>query len=453
MALLCGPVVRTLSVDQLLEKYDRPVPRYTSFPTAVHFDQVITQETYARLLAGITDKAPLALYLHIPFCRELCYYCGCHTRAVNDARPVQSYLTSLRQEIHHVGQCLTSRPVVSSVHFGGGTPNILEMEDLSALIDDLKTYFHFHDQTEIDIELDPRLLNTAQIQGLAQIGVGRVSLGAQDFNDAVQRAVNRIQPYEKVQDDVQALRAAGISKINLDMMIGLPCQTERHVHLNAERTLDLDPDRMAVFAYAHVPWMKKHQKLLEKYPLPGLHERHRMNTIMADAFTSAGYVPVGIDHFARPDDPLARARDAQNLRRNFQGYVADGSDTLIGFGVSSIGRVGETFIQNIATPRDYQIAVSEARFPIQRGRVLSAEDAQRSHVIEQIMCQFAVACADFDGLSYAEELMMDLLRDGLVERSQDRLEVTALGKPFTRIVASCFDPYYKHNETRHARAV
>lgn len=445
--------VRNISFDQLLEKYDRPVPRYTSFPTAVHFDQTISQNMYAELLAGIKDDAPLALYVHIPFCRELCYYCGCHTRAVNDDRPVQSYLTSLRREIHQVGQRLTSKPRVSSLHFGGGTPNILNSGDLGALIDDLKTYFHFDDQTEIDIELDPRLLTLHQIEGLAQIGVRRASLGAQDFNPDVQRAVNRIQPYEKVRDDVLALRAVGVPKINLDLMIGLPCQTEDHVRLNAERALALSPDRMAVFAYAHVPWMKKHQKLLEKYPLPGLHERHRMNILMADEFRAAGYIPIGIDHFARPDDPLARAHDTQNMRRNFQGYVADSSDTMIGFGMSSIGRVGNTFVQNIATPRDYQIALENERFPIERGRTLSLEDTQRSHVIEQIMCQFKVPRADFEELSYAQDLMAELTHDGIVIKDQDLLEITALGKPFTRIVASCFDPYYKHNETRHARAV
>ena len=437
----------------LLEKYDRPVPRYTSFPTAVHFNHDISQSAYAHLLSSLNPAKSVSLYIHIPFCRYLCHYCGCHTRAVNNDQPVQAYLLYLYREITKVGETLSCRPHVSHIHFGGGTPNIIGAGDLKILIEKLGVYFEIEKNTEIDIEIDPRLLNPRTINDLSDIGINRVSLGMQDFNPDVQKAVNRIQPFEKAQEDVLALREAGVRNINFDMMIGLPLQTYENIQLNVERAISLSPDRLAVFAYAHVPWMKKHQRLLEKHPIPGTRERHDMNFIMADCLVTAGYEAIGIDHFAHENDPLCKAKKAGALRRNFQGYTCGQTEAIIGFGMSSISSFKGAFVQNTTDPKEYRDFLKENLFPIKRGRVLTDDDIQRSSIIEQIMCYFETQLKDIESLDYNLAQLDELKRDEIIRFDGDRMIVTEDGKSFTRVVASCFDPYYKLEEGRHARAV
>lgn len=441
------------SLNRLLEKYDRPVPRYTSFPTAAHFDHEIPQSYYAYLLSSLKQSQAISLYVHIPFCRYLCHYCGCHTRAVNDIGPVQAYLLHLHREIRMAGEALTCKPHVSSVHFGGGTPNILGAEDLKSLIEKLAEHFEIDRNTEIDMEMDPRLLNREKIKDLSSVGISRISLGVQDFNPDVQKAVNRIQPFEKVQEDVLALREFGIRSINFDMMIGLPLQTQENIRLNAERAISLLPDRLAVFAYAHVPWMKKHQKLLEKYPMPQAPERFGMSRTMSSYFERAGYVPIGIDHFAHEGDALSKAKATRNLHRNFQGYTSDPSDTIIGFGMSSISSFNGAYVQNTTDSKEYRESLLDNIFPVKRGRILTEEDIQRRAIIEQMMCYFEVGLKEIEDLDCDVSRLKELEKDEIVFANNGKLVVTESGKPFTRIVAACFDPYYKLEEGRHARAV
>ena len=437
----------------LLKKYDRAVPRYTSFPTTVHFSHDISQAYYAHLISSPAAEDHVSLYIHIPFCRHLCHYCGCHTKAVNNYNPVQAYLLYLHKEIQKVGETLAHKPHVSSLHFGGGTPNMLKSGDMETLIEKLKTYFHFDETTDIDIELDPRLLEIENIKALADVGVSRVSLGVQDFNPDVQNAVNRIQPFEKIQDDVLALRESGIRNINFDLMIGLPLQTAENVTLNAERAMSLLPDRMAVFAYAHVPWMKKHQKLLEKYELPDTAARYEMNTIMQNVFTGAGYDSIGIDHYAHRLDPLFRAKENGALHRNFQGYTADETQTIIGFGISAISSFKGAYIQNTTDSKTYREALQDNRFPVQRGRILTGEDIVRRGLIEKLMCSFDLDMNDLGDIRYDSGGLNELEQDEIIRFDHGRLRVTGRGKPFTRIVASCFDPYFQQEENRHAKAV
>ncbi|MBK7362547.1 MAG: oxygen-independent coproporphyrinogen III oxidase [Micavibrio sp.] len=429
------------------------MPRYTSFPTAVHFNHDIPQGYYAYLLSSLNPAESISLYIHIPFCRYLCHYCGCHTRAVSTDQPVQAYLLYLHREIAKVGETLSCRPHVSHIHFGGGTPNIIGARDLKILIEKLGVYFEIDKNTEIDIEIDPRLLNPETINDLSIIGITRVSLGMQDFNPDVQKAVNRIQPFEKAQEDVLALRESGVRNINFDMMIGLPLQTCENIQLNAERAISLSPDRLAVFAYAHIPWMKKHQKLLEKYPIPGTRERYDMNFVMADTLVTAGYEAIGIDHFAHKNDPLCIAKKAGALHRNFQGYTCNQAETIIGFGMSSISSFKSAFVQNTMDPKEYREALLDNIFPIKRGRVLTDDDIQRSSIVEQIMCYFETKLEDVENPNYNLAQLDELKTDEIIRFDGDRLIVTEEGKSFTRVVASCFDPYYKLEEERHARAV
>ncbi len=352
-----------------------------------------------------------------------------------------------------MGETLSCRPHVSHIHFGGGTPNIIGAGNIKILIEKLGVYFEIDKNTQIDIEIDPRLLNPETINDLSIIGINRVSLGMQDFNPDVQNAVNRIQPFEKAQEDVLALREAGIRNINFDMMIGLPLQTRENIQLNAERAISLSPDRLAVFAYAHVPWMKKHQKLLEKYPIPGTRERHDMNGIMADSLLNAGYEAIGIDHFAHENDPLFKAKKTGALHRNFQGYTCDQAETIIGLGISSISSFKGAFVQNTTDPKEYRDSLKENLFPIRRGRVLTDDDLQRSRIIEQIMCYFETKLEDVENPDYNLTQLDELKRDKIIRFDGDQLVVTEEGKSFARVVASCFDPYYKLEEGRHARAV
>lgn len=441
------------SLNRLLEKYDQPVPRYTSFPTAAHFNHEIPQNYYAGLLSSLTSSQKISLYIHIPFCRYLCHYCGCHTRAVNDIGPVQAYLLYLHREIRMVGEALTCKPRVSSIHFGGGTPNILKAADLRILIEKLAEHFEIDKNTEIDMEMDPRLLDREKIKDLSAIGISRISLGVQDFNPDVQKAVNRIQPFEKVQEDVLALREFGIKSLNFDMMVGLPLQTEDNILLNAERAISLLPDRLAVFAYAHVPWMKKHQKLLEKYPMPQARERFEMSKVMSDYFRNAGYSAIGIDHFAREGDALYKAKAAGNLYRNFQGYTSDPSETIIGFGISSISSFNGAYVQNTTDSKEYREALLDNIFAVKRGRILTGEDIQRRSIIGRMMCYFEVGLEEIENLDCDVQRLEELEKDEMVVIDNGKFVITENGKPFTRIVAACFDPYYKPEEGRHARAV
>ncbi len=434
----------------LLQKYDRPVPRYTSYPTAVHFNEDISQEKYGELLSTISPDKAISLYIHIPFCHILCHYCGCNTKVANTYSPVKQYVQTLLKEIELAGEKLPYKMPVSHLHFGGGSPNFLESDDLKAIMEMLDQYFIFDKDAEIAMETDPRLLDMEKIKTLSELGFTRISLGVQDFNSEVQEAVNRVQPFEQVKNRVENLRSHGIEKINFDLMIGLPLQTLDSVKQSVEQAISLSPSRLAIFAYAHVPWMKKHQKLLEKYPMPDGNLRYDMVKLVKETLENFGYKTIGIDHFALESDSLYQSYKQGKLKRNFQGYTDDQATTILGFGLSSISMFDGAYVQNTTDAPKYRQAIEKGNLPITRGRVLGNEDIKRRNIIEKIMCGYEVDISEYPA---EREKLQELENDKIVEIKNNHVKISNQGWAFARIAASCFDEYYQPQEGQHARAI
>lgn len=439
------------------------VPRYTSYPTAPHFAPAVGPALYRHWLAGLgaAPETRLSLYLHVPFCRDLCAYCGCHTKATHREEPVRAFADVLMAEIDLVGR-LIGRPLpVSHIHWGGGTPSMLPADCLRAIVARLRANFDFLPDMEHAIELDPRLVDQPLVETLAEIGITRASLGVQDVEPQVQEAIHRVQPVEMVERAVTLLRGAGIGSINFDLIYGLPHQTAASVRRTAECAADLAPDRLAVFGYAHVPWMKANQKLIDEAALPGAIARIALEEIMRDTLTARGYRPVGLDHFVRPGDAMAEQAEAGTLRRNFQGYTTDAAPALVGFGPSSIGRLPMGYAQNAPDTAGWERLVRAGEPPIVRGHALSDEDRLRAAVIERLMTDFAV---DTDAvaaeLALSAELLGDwrpaldrVVEDGIAEVAGGRVTVTPRGRPVARVVAAAFDAYLATGKARHSVAV
>jgi oxygen-independent coproporphyrinogen III oxidase len=438
-----------MSEDPVLARYARPVPRYTSYPTAPHFAGLPDGAVYRRWLEALAPSTELSLYLHVPFCSALCLFCGCHTSVVNQPRPLAAYAASLRAEIALIAAALGRRLVIRHLHWGGGTPTLLGAADLALTMRALARHFDFAADAEIAVEIDPRTLSREMAGTLQEIGATRASLGVQDFDPVVMESVHRLQPFEVVAEAVLSLRRAGIAGINFDLMYGLPYQSEESVARTAGRALELAPDRIAVFGYAHVPWVKRHQRLLPEAALPDLNARYRQREAAARVLTEAGYIPVGFDHFARPGDALAAAAASGRLRRNFQGYTTDGAPVLIGFGASAISALPHAYVQNAPRIPEWSAAVRAGRLPAQRGIVLSAEDLLRRAVIEAIMCRLEVdlaATAERYGASFERLLspaLAEFAEDGLIAWDGRRLRVAERGRPFLRAIAALFDAYYR----------
>jgi oxygen-independent coproporphyrinogen-3 oxidase len=439
---------------ELLAKYDRPVPRYTSYPTAPHFHGGVGARHYQRWLADLPREARLSLYLHVPFCHELCWYCGCHTTVARRYQPIAEYRDLLLRELDLVGATLGGRRWVGHIHFGGGTPTMLAADDLRTLGDRLHRRFEVLADAEVAVEIDPRRLERATIEALAAIGVNRASLGVQDVNPAVQRAINRWQPFAVVERAVDGLRAAGIRGINLDLMYGLPHQTTACVLRTVEAALRLAPDRVALFGYAHVPWMKRHQRLIDEAAMPDAQGRAAQLELAAARLTDAGYVAIGLDHFALPDDDLAIALREGRLHRNFQGYTTDAAPALIGLGVSAIGSLPQGYVQNAAALPDYRDALRAGRLPTVRGIEISDDDRLRRSIIERLMCDLAV---DLDGAAgrFAAELeaLAPLAADGLIQIEGRVIRVPPAARPLVRAVCAVFDCHLERATARHSRAV
>ena len=440
---------------------EKAVPRYTSYPTAPHFSSAINADIYRSWLQSLSDDVTLSLYLHVPYCRTLCYYCGCHTKATRQRDPIDVYADRLVDEIATVANSI-GRHKVTHLHWGGGTPSILGNEVLKSVSKQLSRHFDFATNVEHAIELDPRHLTEPLAQTLREIGVNRASLGVQDFGLHVQRAVGRIQPYDLVEGAVAMLHAVGIDKINLDLMYGLPNQTVQDVRRTVILAHSLKPQRIAVFGYAHVPWFKPQQRLINMGDLPSGPQRLAQAKAAHEALVQFGYQPIGLDHYARADDELASAARTGRLHRNFQGYTDDGADALLGFGASAISRLPQGFVQNAPGIGNYSRAVAAGTLATVRGIALSEDDHARGRVIEQLMCEMAVdlhAAAkgcDFDVVrDFANAL--DVLRsfedDGIVVIDGHRIVVTEKGRPFVRLVASAFDAYLKRDPARHSLAV
>jgi oxygen-independent coproporphyrinogen-3 oxidase len=446
---------------ELAAKYATPVPRYTSYPTAPHFKSAIDAAAYRDWLTAADPNAPLSLYLHIPFCDSLCWFCGCHTRIVNRYDPIAGYLAVLGSEIDLVAEALGAPRPVSHIHFGGGSPNMIAPDDFRSLLDRLRRRFALAPGAEIAVEIDPRGMTSEGVDALARAGVTRASLGVQDFDPTVQRAINRIQPFDKTAGVVGMLRNAGIGEINIDLIYGLPFQTEAGIIETVEKVLLLEPQRVAVFGYAHVPWMKRHQRLIDETALPDAPARSRQSAAAAARLKAAGYIAVGLDHFARADDSMARALGAGRLRRNFQGYTTDAAAALIGLGVSAIGSLAEGYVQNVTTIKAYREAIGKRRFAIERGLALDDDDRLRRDIIERLMCDLAVdlgaVCRKWRASpdNFAAELaaLRPMEEDGLVKITGRRIRVTEAGHPLVRAVCAVFDRYLDTLGQRHSQAV
>jgi oxygen-independent coproporphyrinogen-3 oxidase len=439
---------------------ERAAPRYTSYPTAPHFTDAVDARTTRRWLAELPVDAGLSLYLHVPFCPQICSYCGCHTKALRQDAPLTAYKETLLREIELFAGATRARRV-TSIHWGGGTPSMLGPSRLYEIAEALDAHFELDSRVEHAIELDPRIVNEQLVEALAKSGVTRASLGVQDFNPHVQKASGREQPYEVVESAVSLLRAGGISAINFDLMYGLPRQSIEDVVRTARLAAELDPSRLAVFGYAHVPWFKSHQKLIDVAALAGAGERLAQAVAARETLESAGYEAIGLDHFARPDDPMALAARDGSLRRNFQGYTVDAADALLPLGVSSIGRLPQGYVANAVDLAGWRRAIEADQFATARGRAFTREDIARGEVIERLMCDFAV---DYGAIAKAYAFgddmfddavphLLTLVEEGIVTLDGRRVKMTPEGRPFARLVAAAFDAYLRSNAARHSVAV
>ncbi|MFA7263468.1 MAG: oxygen-independent coproporphyrinogen III oxidase [Caulobacter sp.] len=431
----------------LLERYDGNVPRYTSYPTAVEFSNAVDEDKAAEWLGQLPLEERLSLYVHIPFCKRLCWYCGCNTRAVRNRNLISDYIAVLGEELALVEKALPGRPLAGAIHLGGGTPNMLSRDDLGSLFQALRHVFRVTPGAEIAAELDPAVLTKEWVTAAVFHGLTRASVGVQDLSPHVQEAVNRIESFEVVQNAVGWLREAGIGSINLDLMYGLPRQRTQDILSTLDQILTLRPERLALFGYAHVPWVKSHQKLIDQTELPGAAQRLDQSEAAAAKLEGEGYVRIGLDHFAMPDDPLAIALREGRLHRNFQGYTADPHMTIIGLGASSISSLPQGYYQNDATELGWRRRLQEGRLPVVRGVSLTDEDRFRADIIETLMCRHAVDLAsvitshgrDTHALDAERDALKAMAADGLVELAGDTVSVTSVGKPWLRSVARVFD--------------
>ncbi|WP_198011234.1 oxygen-independent coproporphyrinogen III oxidase [Hyphomicrobium zavarzinii] len=448
------------SSEFLAEKYDRPVPRYTSYPTAVQFSDQITYQTINAWLTGLDHKAAVSVYLHLPFCPSLCWYCGCNMRVTHSETLMQDYLAALQREIAIAASRLQHRLDISTIHLGGGTPTYYRPDDLKRLFSAIGTHFDILPGAEVSVEIDPRRFDAPLARALGDIGITRASLGVQDTNPAVQQAIGRIQPLEQTAAAFSLLRDAGIKAINADLIYGLPLQTTESIQQTARDVASLGASRIALYGYAHVPWMKPHQRLLEKNPIPGAVERLRLFNAAARVFHSGGYQAVGIDHFAHKRDALAKAAAKGTMNRNFMGYTTDSSPTILGFGVSSISSYPVGYSQNTTSIKDYLHQMKDERLPVWKGYRLTRKDICAARIITSIMCRLEVDVAGIaqehgfppTALVANAQNLMQMRTDGLIEGDiNGTIRVTSLGRPFTRILASCFDAYMKPSTQRHSR--
>ena len=450
---------------KLVARHDGRVPRYTSYPTAPHFHPAIGAGVYAGWLGELLEETPLSIYLHVPFCDRLCLYCGCNTSVVRLKSSRRAYAGLLLREIDQVAERIGRRAAVSHVHWGGGTPTSLPGDCLIAIMDRLKERFAFDSEAEIAIELDPTSLPPDRRAALEPMGVTRISLGVQDLEPSVQHAIGRVQSYEETKNCADAARSLGVRSLNVDLIYGLPLQTQGGVASTARRALELKADRVAVFGYAHVPWMKRHQALIPEELLPGPVARYeQLNAIHRVLTEEGGYFAVGLDHYALPGDAMAKAAAARRLRRSFQGYTTDSAPALVGFGASAIGSLPQGYVQNAPTAAAYSREIEQNRLATVRGIALGADDRMRRDVIERVMCDLevdleAVAAehgADPAPLKAAASFgMRNFEEDGLASWDGRRIAVSERGRPFVRSIAALFDLYLarQSDKPRHSRAV
>ncbi len=468
---MTDPFSDKTGVAALIARYDTHAPRYTSYPTAASFTAEVGAATWAQWLSQAPLTPAASLYVHIPFCKRLCWYCGCNTRAVNRAETISAYVDLLLKEADLV-LAAAGRPIpIASIHFGGGTPNMLSPDDLMKLFGGLADRFEISPVADIAMEMDPEVLSDEFIATCGRIGLTRASLGVQDLSPHVQAAVNRPESFASIQRAVEALRAQGVVSINLDLMYGLPLQGVSEMIDTLEAVTTLRPERLALFGYAHVPWMKSHQRLIRDEDLPGPEVRFAQARAAEAFLAESGWTEIGLDHFALPHDDLAAAHRAGRLRRNFQGYVTDEAPTLIGLGASAISRTPLGHVQNTAVERDWRAAIGSGNLASHRGVVLSDQDRLIGEAIERLMCDLALDTPELlarhaiahegatpPSLGDLSGRLQPFVEDGLIRiDTQGRLSVTPRGRPFVRAVCAAFDPHAQprvdSQQKRHARVI
>jgi len=431
---------------QLLAK---PVPRYTSFPTAAEFAQEVGNEQFTRAVSTATGD--ISLYIHIPFCEKICWYCGCNTAAANRAQRLSSYLDALHKEIELISALLPASSRVRRIAFGGGSPNALAPVDFLRLFDQIVLHFPLDDPL-VSIELDPRTLSDDWSVVIAGIGASHASLGVQTFADNLQHAIGRVQPLAMIERSVNLLRGAGITSLNMDLMYGLPGQTRADISQSLELATGFDADRIALFGYAHVPHMIARQKRIDASALPGQEERFRMAELGHDQLVDAGYQAIGFDHFALPGDPLAQASLRRKLHRNFQGYTDDCAPVLIGLGASAISSFPDLLIQNEKNAGRYRMGLSQGRLQASRGILRDVSDRRRGAIIEELLCHGRARC-DRATLATAAPQLAPFCEAGLCSVENDHLVIGAQAWPYARSIAACFDLYRNQSPVRFSSAV
>jgi len=444
---------------EMLQKYAAPVPRYTSYPTAPHFSGKVGPDDYAVWLGALPEAARLSLYFHIPFCDTLCWYCGCTTKITQRYAPIAKYLKSLLVETERVGAMIDPGTSVTHIHWGGGSPSVLQPDHIRVLTRRIRDSFPVAKDAELAVEVDPRQLPEDRISAFAEAGFNRVSIGVQDFNEKVQKAINRDQSFETTKRTVDLFRAHGVRSVNIDLVYGLPYQTRDSVADTIDRVIELAPDRIALFGYAHLPARITHQRLIPDNALPDTAERFAQANRASNHLTAAGYVRVGLDHFARPHDSLAGAR----VHRNFQGYTTDDATALIGLGSSSIGRLPQGYVQNAVAMGDYERRINEGGLATAKGHAFTADDVVRAYTIERLMCDMRFPAADLSErfgpaassiIAKARALANDD-KDGLIEAEagDGSFRVTEKGRLFVRTICAEFDAYLGRSEARHSAGV
>lgn len=428
--------------------FDAKVPRYTSYPTAPHFSAQLGANDFTNWVGAITPGTQISLYLHVPFCRRLCWFCACRTQGTQTQAPLRAYLDTLKTEISMLRAILPDGVTLSRLHWGGGTPTLLAPDMIRELAGAVGDLAPFSAAAEFSVEIDPNEIDEARADALAEVGMNRASIGIQDFDPEIQKIIGREQSYEITAAAADMLRARGIHSLNADILFGLPNQTGEKITQSVQKLLSLAPDRVALYGYAHVPWMAKRQQMIPSDSLPTPQERLALFEIAQKLLAWDGYDAIGIDHFALPQDGLAKAKAAGKLRRNFQGYTDDPADVLIGLGASSISRFPQGYAQNAPATSAYAKTIEDGSFATARGHRFSHEDIRRARMIEAIMCDFAISRAemiDSYGMDPKElEAEFQSIRtefEGLVDVTPDGLFIPPKSRALTRIIARSFDAY------------
>ncbi|MDT8326208.1 MAG: oxygen-independent coproporphyrinogen III oxidase [Roseovarius sp.] len=428
--------------------FDAKVPRYTSYPTAPHFNSGVGADVFSSWIKAIPENGEISLYVHVPFCRRLCWFCACRTQGTQTDKPVVAYLETLKAELAMLGALLPKGVRLSRLHWGGGTPTLLSPGMIDELAGAIRAIAPFTDKTEFSVEIDPNEIDGPRLDALAAAGMNRASIGVQDFDEKIQQSIGRLQSYDITRHAADEIRSRGVKSLNADILYGLPHQTNARITESVQKLLSLNPDRVALYGYAHVPWMAKRQQMIPSEALPTPQERLALFETARKLFLWDNYAEIGIDHFATPEDGLATAQKAGRLRRNFQGYTDDTSDVLIGVGASSISRFPQGYAQNAPATGAHTAAIREGRFSITRGHRFSVDDRMRGRMIEALMCDFRIdtdeITTSFDIAPAALAATLEQVSSafpGLLRTDHGGLFVPPAARPLTRMIARHLDAY------------